>query len=115
MIIKKNAAEVLKQVMQQRNWHQGRIERRLAAVTKQNAIAGKLSYEKASAILQILGWQKIKEEAWQQRPVEERTKQAAAESGETHLKRVTAVTKALYEEELKKPMNKKIKFGKKIW
>lgn len=63
--IKENATEVLKEVMKQRNWHQGLIERRLAYETKKNLQSGKLSYEKAAEILKRLGWQKIKEETWQ--------------------------------------------------
>ena len=62
MKINNNAIEILQKVMQNRNWHKGLIERRLAAVTKQNAMAGKLSYEKSCEILELLGWQKIKEE-----------------------------------------------------
>lgn len=60
-----NAVDLLKNVVQERNWHKGLIERRLAAVTKQNLNAGKLSYEKASQILKLIGYQKIKEETWQ--------------------------------------------------
>jgi predicted Ser/Thr protein kinase len=62
--INKNAVELLKEVVQQRMWHQNKIELRLAAMTKVNVMAGKLSYEKASAILRLLGYEKLKEETW---------------------------------------------------
>ncbi len=113
MKINANAVEVLKQVVMQRHWHQGRIERRLAAVTKQNVLACKLSSEKASAILELLGWQKVKEEIWLHPTEEDRLKIAAQTSGEDHLEKSTAAIKAIYSEELKKPMSKKLKFSKK--
>lgn len=65
MMIKNNPIEILKTVVQKRNWHQGKIERRLAFETKKNTLADKLSYEKASKILELLGWEKIEEETWQ--------------------------------------------------
>lgn len=63
-LINKNAIELLKEVTQTRNWHQGKIELRLAAATKSNLNKGKLSYEKACSILILLGWEKTKEETW---------------------------------------------------
>ena len=63
-----NAVEILKEIVQHRNWHQGLIERRLAGVTKQNVLAGKLSYEKAKEILTLLGWKKVHEEVWKHSP-----------------------------------------------
>ena len=61
----KNATDLLKELMTQRNWHQGKIERRKAAMYKIGANNNTLSYEKASELLELLGWQKIKEEVWQ--------------------------------------------------
>ena len=63
-----SAKELLKKVVLERNWHQGLIERRLAAVTKKNVLADKLSYEKASAILRLLGYEKVQEESWRKAP-----------------------------------------------
>jgi len=51
--------------MTHRNWHQGKIERRKAAMYKIGANNNTLSYEKASELLKLLGWQKIKEEVWE--------------------------------------------------
>lgn len=59
-----NAKELLKKVVLEDKWHQKLIERRLAAVTKKNVLADKLSYEKASAILRLLGYEKVQEESW---------------------------------------------------
>jgi len=107
-----NAVELLKQVVQRRNWHQGRIERRLAGETKKNVLAGKLSYEKASAILVLLGWEKVKEESWKQLSEEERLIKAANMSGEDHIKLSVAATRAIYPDPTG-PMDKKIRFSKR--
>ena len=61
----KNATDLLKELMTHRNWHQGKIERRKAAMYKIGANNNTLSYEKASELLKLLGWQKIKEEVWE--------------------------------------------------
>lgn len=61
-----SATDLLKKVVQDRNWHQGKIEHRLAAMTKTNLSRGKISYEKACEILILLGWQKVKNETWEQ-------------------------------------------------
>lgn len=63
-IFNKNAIDLLKDVTKQRKWHQGKIEWRKAAITKTNLNRGKLSYEKASEILILLGYEKIREEEW---------------------------------------------------
>ena len=66
----KNAIELLKEVTKQRKWHQGKIEIRKAAITKTNLNRGKFSYEKASEILNLLGYSKVKEEEWAVKDVE---------------------------------------------
>ena len=65
MTIQNNALEILKEVVKKRNWYQGKMHRFLASETKRNLKKGKLSYEKASELLKLLGWQKIKEEVWE--------------------------------------------------
>lgn len=59
-----NAVDLLKQVMEKREWHQGLIERRKAATYKILIHRSKLSYEKCCEILMLLGYVKIKEEVW---------------------------------------------------
>ena len=65
MTIQNNALEVLKEVVKKRNWYQNKIDRFLASETKRNLKKGKLSSERASELLKLIGWQKIKEEVWQ--------------------------------------------------
>lgn len=60
----KNAIELLQEVTKKRKWHNGLIEQRKAAITKTNLHRGKLSYEKACEILNLLGYSKTKEEEW---------------------------------------------------
>jgi hypothetical protein len=66
MQIENNALEVLKEVSKKRNWYQGKISRSLAAETKRNLLKGKLSHEKASQLLTLAGWKKVKEEVWEE-------------------------------------------------
>lgn len=107
-----NAKELLKKVVLERNWHQGRIERRLAAVTKKNVLADKLSYEKASAILALLGFEKVHDETWRQFDVEERAKRDAATPGEEHIRISVTANKALCGYDESKPMDKIIHLSK---
>ena len=65
MTIENNALEVLKEVVKKRNWYQNKIDRFLASETKRNLKKGKLSHERASELLKLIGWQKIKEEVWE--------------------------------------------------
>lgn len=65
--INKNAIELLKEVMEQRNWHQienDKVAQRKAAQDKNLMAKGSLSYEKACFWLQKLGYKKVKEETW---------------------------------------------------
>lgn len=59
-----NALELLKQVTQHRNWHQGKIDAKVAAVLKTNLSRGKVSYEKACEVLVLIGYEKVEEEKW---------------------------------------------------
>jgi hypothetical protein len=59
-----NAIDLLKEIVQQRNWHNGKIERKAAYNLKRNLKTGSVSYEKASEILKLLGYEKVKEEVW---------------------------------------------------
>ena len=65
MQIQNNALEVLKEVSKKRNWYKGKIHRFLASETKRNLMRGKLSHERASELLKLIGWKKIKEEVWE--------------------------------------------------
>lgn len=60
-----NAVALLIEVSKKRNWHEGRIERKIASQTKKNLILGKVSYQKASAILALLGYVKVQDESWE--------------------------------------------------
>jgi hypothetical protein len=59
-----SAFELLSEVMQTRNWHRGKIERRLAAEHKRNLKKKKLSHEKAIQLLKLAGWEKIEDETF---------------------------------------------------
>lgn len=61
----KNAVDLIIEIMKKRNWHEGKIERRKASNYKKRAGEGELSYDKSCEILDILGWEKIKEETWE--------------------------------------------------
>jgi hypothetical protein len=63
-IRKISAFDLLNQVMQTRNWHGGKLERRLAGEHKRNLKKNKLSYEKAVQLLEMAGWQKIEDETF---------------------------------------------------
>ena len=63
--IQASAIEVLRQVMQARNWHQNKYPQNKASGYKDLLNKGKLSHEKCSEILNTIGWQKIKEETWE--------------------------------------------------
>jgi hypothetical protein len=65
MKINNNAIEVLGTLMEQRGWYADKIERRKANTYKTLLGRGKLSYQQAVKILDLLGWKKIKEETWQ--------------------------------------------------
>ena len=60
-----NAIDILAQVMEQRNWHQGLIKRNIASELKRNLAKGKVSYEKACEVLTLIGCTKVKEEVWE--------------------------------------------------
>ena len=64
MTVTENAINVLQSVMKKRKWYGNKIERRKANVYKNLLSKEKLSYQKASEILVIIGWSKIKEETW---------------------------------------------------
>jgi hypothetical protein len=65
MKINKNALDILADVMQHRNWYGSAYDRRTAATYKSLLNQGRLSYEKASEILNKIGWLKVEEETWQ--------------------------------------------------
>ena len=60
-----NAIEILSKIVQQRNWHKGLLERQVATNIKARIAEGKVSYEKACEVLNLLGYQKIQEEVWE--------------------------------------------------
>lgn len=63
--IHENAVEVLRLIMRERNWHQQKYPSRKASGYKDLLKKGKLSYEKCSEILYLLGYKKIHEETWE--------------------------------------------------
>jgi len=60
-----NAIEILKEVVQSRNWHKGLIKRNIASELKRNLVKGMVSYEKACQVLVLIGYEKVEEEVWQ--------------------------------------------------
>lgn len=56
---------LLLKIASKRKWYGDKIEARKAAVYKTMANRGELSHEKASEILELLGYEKIQEETWQ--------------------------------------------------
>jgi hypothetical protein len=60
-----NALSLLKKIMEERNWYDGKMDRRIAATMKINLDKGKVSYAKACEVLSLLGWEKSMEETWQ--------------------------------------------------
>lgn len=62
--IQLNAIELLKKIVTKRNWHAGKIDRKLASKYKLFVFEERLSYTKACEILQILGYTKSAEEVW---------------------------------------------------
>jgi hypothetical protein len=64
MIYNKNAIDLLKEIVQKRNWYDGNISRQLAFQYKKYLKENKMSYKKATEILNILGYEKINDESW---------------------------------------------------
>jgi len=61
-----NTLDFLKEIMQERKWHKGLVGKpNEAGVYKSLAKNNKLSHEKASEILEILGYRKVKNEVWE--------------------------------------------------
>lgn len=98
-----NAIDLLKQIVKKRMWHKGRIEPRLAAMTKINVTENKLSYEKASAILELLGWEKVQEESWAETNLQKQ--------GAENIAMVTKAIKAIYPDD-GRGMDKRLRFKK---
>lgn len=65
-LIEKNALEALQEVMQQRNWHKGLINPNVASGYKSLLKKKKLSHEKASEILELIGYARVRTEAWEE-------------------------------------------------
>jgi hypothetical protein len=59
-----NALKVLSDVMQERKWYGDHIERRKANGYKSLLRQGRLSYEKACELLELIGYKKVQEEVW---------------------------------------------------
>ena len=63
-IYNKNAIKLLEDVVKQRNWYKGKISRQLAFQYKKYLKEDKLSYKKATEILNLLDYRKTNEETW---------------------------------------------------
>jgi len=59
------AIELLKQVVQQRGWHQNKVSHAIASEAKRNLAKGKVSYEYACKLLNMIGYEKVEDEVWQ--------------------------------------------------
>lgn len=112
MKINANAVQVLAEIAKKRNWHEGKLTWTKAAHIKRRAATGELSYESAKAVLLMLGWEIAEPETWVLPAEDERLKKAAKRSGAENISRATAAIKAVYEEELKRPMDKRLKIAK---
>lgn len=66
--VQANALDVLKEVMKTRNWYEGNISRTSAAEYKRNLPKGKVSYEKACELLNMIGYEKVEDEIWRRPP-----------------------------------------------
>jgi len=62
--IQANAIDLLKQLMQQRNWHNGIMPAKTAAAYKSLLKKNKLSYSRACRMLYQSGWQRTQHELW---------------------------------------------------
>ena len=62
--IRANALELLAELMQQRNWHNGIMPAKTAASYKSLLKKNKLSYARACKMLYQLGWQRSQHELW---------------------------------------------------
>lgn len=67
MMIEKNAIDALKEVMETRNWHKGLIVPNVASGYKWLAKNGNLSHEKATEILELIGFERVRTEAWHEK------------------------------------------------
>lgn len=103
-----NALAVLQELTKTRMWHRGLLTKQTASELKRNLSKNKVSYENASAILRLLGFNKIQEEVWQLPGIEERAQIAAKQTPQHHLKTVMDASKAVYEKQLKTPMKKRL-------
>jgi len=59
-----HAREVISQISQQRNWHKGLIDVKLASAYKKMARDGIMQNDTAEKILYKLGYNKIQKEIW---------------------------------------------------
>lgn len=59
-----NAIDLLKIIVAERNWHKGNLSTQLADRHKKSIINGTIKYSTASSLLDMLGYEKIKEEIW---------------------------------------------------
>lgn len=66
---KKNAIDLLSELVKERNWHRIKNDKpaqRAAAMDKLLLQQGRLSYEKCCQWLERLGYKKVEEEVWSQ-------------------------------------------------
>lgn len=55
---------LLQQIVAQRNWYQGKMERRAAAAYKAKVLAGALKLDKVCELLQLLGYSEQRSALW---------------------------------------------------
>lgn len=68
--INKNAIELLKSLTTRQDWDNGAFSPALKHRYRTRVNSGKLSYEKACEILEVLGYEKVKEETWKKQKSE---------------------------------------------
>lgn len=59
-----NALDLLKQVVQKRNWHGGLMDRNVRSKIKTNLKKGLVTYKRACEVLELIGYEKTKDEIW---------------------------------------------------
>lgn len=62
MTIQQNPVRILSDLMKKNNWHQSKVPN--SAQLKWCLTNGKVSHEKATETLELLGWKKLEEEKW---------------------------------------------------
>lgn len=111
---KLNAIDLLRQVVEERNWHKGLLTTQLANRHKKSIIAGTIKYSTATLLLESLGYELMKPEEWRKKSEVEVLKESANNSPSQSIQKSVKLTKAVYTKK-KKPIDKNLRLGKGHW